>query len=394
MYADELNTLQNSIGQFISINSFFSTSSDRDTALKFMKRTTISNDLRGILFDIEADPRVVKSKPFADISSLSYFSQESEILFMVGCIFRLINIYPDDKENIWIIKMQLAENNDNELKKLFDQLKADYGGGENEADLKFFGDVLQHMGKYDSAEKVYIDVRKKCSPDDTSYAHLCYSFGVLYSNRKDFNRSLQWFQRALDRKIRTEPSDLIYIGGLYCCIGNVYMEKNDFNEATKCYNTAMDCYKRANATNHPFMASLYHGIARTQCAQKQYTNALNNYQRSLDIQKQHLTSNHPDMATNLIGIGDVYRIVGQYQLAMSHYTTSLEIRIKSLPPQHPDIAANNKKIGLLYETMKNWKEALEYYKKAVTIYRQSLPLQQASVTETEKDIHRVSSMMK
>ncbi|CAF4837601.1 unnamed protein product, partial [Rotaria sp. Silwood1] len=340
------------------------------------------------------DPRVVKSKPFADISSLSYFSQESEILFMVGCIFRLINIYPDDKENIWIIKMQLAENNDNELKKLFDQLKADYGGGENEADLKFFGDVLQHMGKYDSAEKVYIDVRKKCSPDDTSYAHLCYSFGVLYSNRKDFNRSLQWFQRALDRKIRTEPSDLIYIAGLHCCIGNIHMEKNNFDEATKCYNTAMDCYKRANATNHPDIASWYHGIARIHYAKKEYSDALNYYQRSLIIQEQRLASNHPDMALNHSGIGDVYRIVGQYELAMSHYKKSLEIRIKSLPPQHPDIAANNKQIGVLYETVKNWKEALEYYKRAATIYRLSLPPQDSNVVEIEKDIQRVSSKLK
>ncbi|CAF4743380.1 unnamed protein product, partial [Rotaria sp. Silwood2] len=118
----------------------------------------ISNDLHRILFDITADPHVVKSKPFADISLLSYFKQESEILFMVGCIFRLTNIYRDDNEQIWIIQMQLAEVNDNELKKLFDELKADYGGGENEVDLKSVGDVLQHMGKYDSAEKIYIDL--------------------------------------------------------------------------------------------------------------------------------------------------------------------------------------------------------------------------------------------
>ncbi|CAF4351719.1 unnamed protein product [Rotaria sp. Silwood2] len=394
MYADELNTIKQSIGQLISINSFFSTTADRDVALKFSNHSMISNDLHRILFDITADPHVVKSKPFADISLLSYFKQESEILFMVGCIFRLTNIYRDDNEQIWIIQMQLAEVNDNELKKLFDELKADYGGGENEVDLKSVGDVLQHMGKYDSAEKIYIDLSQKYSSDDTSYSQLCFSFGMLYKERKNFDRSLHWFQIALERKIRTGPSDLIYIGGLHCCIGNIHLEKNDFNEAMKCYNKGMDCYNRANATNHPDMASWYHGVARIYCAWKQYSDALNYYQSSLNIQQQHLSSNHPDTALNHVGIGDIYRIVGQYQNALNHYRKSLDIRMKSLPPQHQDIGSSNKKLGQLYETVNNLKEALEYYKKAATIYYQSLPPQHSNIIEIKKDIERVMLKLK
>ncbi|CAF1376916.1 unnamed protein product, partial [Rotaria sordida] len=284
-----------------------------------------------------------------------------------------------DNEQIWIIKMQLAEDDNHALKKLFNQLKADYGGGENETNLQSFGDVLQHMGKYDSAEKIYSDLRKTYSPDDTSFSHLCFSFGMLYKERKDYDRSLQWFQRALDRKIRTEPSDFVYIGGLYCCIGNIHMEKNGYNEAIKCYNTAMDYYKCANATNHPYVASLYHGIARICYAQKQYSDALDYYQRSLAIQQEHLPSNHPDMAINHTGIGDVYRSVG---------------KMKSLPPQHQDIGSSYKSIGLLYETMNNLKEALEYYKKAESIYRQSLSAQHSNVVEIAKDIQRVISKLK
>ncbi|CAF3995019.1 unnamed protein product [Rotaria sordida] len=394
MSTDELNALQQSIGQFISINSFFSTSADRDVALRFSKRSTISNDLYPILFIIEADPRIVKSKPFADITSLSYFSHESEILFMVGCIFRLTDIYHDDDDKIWIIKMQLAEDNDHDLKKLFNQLKADFGVGENEADLQAFGNVLQHMGKYDLAEKIYSGLHEQCSSDDASFSRLCVSFGMLYKERKDYDRSLQWFQRALDRKIRTQPSDFVYIGGIYCCIGNIHMEKSNNNEAMKYYNTAMDYYKHANVTSHPYVASLYHGVARIHGAQKQYTEALNYYQRSLAIQKEHLPSNHPDMAINFIGIGDVYRSVGKYQLAMDNYKTSLDIRMKSLPPQHQDIASSNRSIGLLYETMNNLKEALEYYKKAASIYRQSLSSEHSDVVGIQNDMQRIMSKLK
>ena len=61
-------------------------------AITFLKRSEITGDLCRVLFVIDADPQVVKSKPFADISSLSEFNNECEVLFMIGSIFRLIQI--------------------------------------------------------------------------------------------------------------------------------------------------------------------------------------------------------------------------------------------------------------------------------------------------------------
>ena len=74
MSIDELNTLQQSVNSFISINSFFSTST-----VPIVKMHQVSWI-------------AVKSKSVADISSLSYFSNECEVLFMIGSIFRLIKI--------------------------------------------------------------------------------------------------------------------------------------------------------------------------------------------------------------------------------------------------------------------------------------------------------------
>ncbi len=44
------------------------------------------SDLQRVLFIIDANPSVVTSEPFADIR---YFTTESEVLFMTGCVFRL-----------------------------------------------------------------------------------------------------------------------------------------------------------------------------------------------------------------------------------------------------------------------------------------------------------------
>jgi hypothetical protein len=84
------------------------------------------NDLHHVLFVIDADPGVVTSKPFANISSLSDFGNECEVLFMTGCVFRLVDIRLDHNKQIWLIQMRLCGDDEHSLKKLFDHMKKDY----------------------------------------------------------------------------------------------------------------------------------------------------------------------------------------------------------------------------------------------------------------------------
>ncbi|CAF1402648.1 unnamed protein product [Didymodactylos carnosus] len=79
---EELEQMQNSIGGFISINSFFSTSRNRLKARNFAMGSPVTEKLRRILFKIEIDPRL-PTKPFADIEGISYIPDEQEILFML-----------------------------------------------------------------------------------------------------------------------------------------------------------------------------------------------------------------------------------------------------------------------------------------------------------------------
>jgi hypothetical protein len=123
---DELNTLQHLMGKFVSISSFFSTSRNRHKAIEFLNNWDDSNDLHRILFIINADPHVVKSKPFANVSQFSDNDSESEVLFMTGCVFRLMKIDQND-DNIWIIRMQLCDDDQHNLKTLFNHMKKEYG---------------------------------------------------------------------------------------------------------------------------------------------------------------------------------------------------------------------------------------------------------------------------
>jgi len=394
MSIDELNALRRSINNFISINSFFSTSTNPDKALDFLPNSEITNDLCRVLFIIDADPRVVKSKPFADISLLSYFNDECEVLFMIGSIFRLTKIEKLKDKDVVTVHMELCDDDEHDLKELFDHMKKEYGGGNKEVNLHSFGKILRRMGIYDSAEKIYHRLLAELPPNDPSLADLYWDLGSVTLDKAAYDSSLEWFQKSLVIHEKKGSSNYQNIGNLYKSIGNVYYRKRELERALENYNKAIELFRNANDEDHSSMAHFYNNIALVYDDQKKYTEALDYYEKSLAIHKQHLPSNHPDIAGSHNNIGNVYSQLNKYDLAMEHYQQSLKIYLKSLPGDHPDIARSYNNIALIHEEKREWKEALELFEKALNIYQHALSSQHPSVLKVKANIQRVSSNLK
>jgi len=102
------------------------------------------NNLKPVLFEIDADPTMASEKPFADISELSEFGGESEILFMLGSSFRLNNVGYDRDDQVWIIRMTLYSENEHDLKQLIMHMKKRFDIGE--PTLRTLGKILWEMG--------------------------------------------------------------------------------------------------------------------------------------------------------------------------------------------------------------------------------------------------------
>jgi tetratricopeptide (TPR) repeat protein len=172
--------------------------------LELLNKSKISNDLHRILFIIDANPCVVTTKPFADISSYSYFPDESEILFMIGSIFRLLNIYQNN-EQIWIIQLILCGDDEHDLKNLFEYMKESHADSDNEATLLSFGQVLYKMSKYDQAEKYYYRLLNEPLLNNSSRSHLYYSLGLVTMDKGNYDLSLMWLNKSLEIKMQTNP---------------------------------------------------------------------------------------------------------------------------------------------------------------------------------------------
>jgi tetratricopeptide (TPR) repeat protein len=148
---DELKLIQSNVGQFISMNSFLSTSHQRQIAVSFLETIELTNDIGRILFEIDIDPRQ-KTKPFSNIDRLSYFKSEDEVLIMLGALFRVQSIHENAKKQIWIVHITRASEDDFYLKETFAHMKEKIG---DETNLHSIGKILTEMGEYKQAQKCY-----------------------------------------------------------------------------------------------------------------------------------------------------------------------------------------------------------------------------------------------
>ena len=78
MSKEEIQMLNQSIGEFISMNSFLSTSINRQQARAFLSHADPSLDIQPVFFEIDADPRLNNIKPFSNITSVSYFPEKKK----------------------------------------------------------------------------------------------------------------------------------------------------------------------------------------------------------------------------------------------------------------------------------------------------------------------------
>jgi hypothetical protein len=209
MSARELRQLERMQGQLISINSFFSTSTDDELAYSFLTNPDASADLQKVIFDIDADPQVVTSKPFANIKEHSYFNDEVEVLFMLGSIFRIESIQRNDK-GVCVIRMTLCNEDAHELKSVLMHMKEQMGsGGTN---LHTLGKILQNMGEFKLAAQYLTKFVSKLLPNNPVLRSVYKDLSQVTSQNGDFDTSMQWKKKMLaiqDKPIHTSPGEHI-----------------------------------------------------------------------------------------------------------------------------------------------------------------------------------------
>ena len=372
---NELKALQQSVGTVISINSFLSTTLYRAVADIYIGEA--ADDLEKVLFKINFDPSIDGIKPFADVTLLSQYPQEGEILFMLGSIFRIDKITCDEN-GIWIIELNLCSDHDQVLKPIFRFLRQE--ANRCEFDLLAFGNVLHDMGEFDGAKRYYQQCLNILPADDQIWKSYCYYLlGLIATKDGEDKQAFNLLNQSLVIRSQILPSSDPSIADTKGAMARLCFINSQLDEALKLYQEALIIFHKAFSADDLTSAMTYTNIAVVYNAQKKYSEALDNHLKALAIRKKHLPPDHFRFGTSYNNFGEVYQGLGKYDVALEYYKLAQKVFKKSLPSRHVDKAILSVNIASIFTMKGRFEEALTLNKTAFAICR--------SIWSTTENLH-------
>ncbi|CAF1353303.1 unnamed protein product [Didymodactylos carnosus] len=231
---DELDKIRSSLNQYVSMNSFLSTSFNQQSALSFVSSTASTDQLRRVLFEINIDP-TINTKPYADISKKSYFKNEREVLFFLGSIFQIIDVRDDNGQVI--IVLNLCSEQNHKFKELFEHLKSKIG---EKTDLASFGSLLFQISDYERSEKYYNRLLMTLEHNEYSSRASCYQgLGVIAKRQGLYDIAIKHNEESLRLNLLL-PNNYKNTAANYQSLAVAYEGKEDYVNALKHFNNAVD----------------------------------------------------------------------------------------------------------------------------------------------------------
>ncbi|CAF0815753.1 unnamed protein product [Adineta ricciae] len=380
MSNEELKKLKQSAGQFVSINSFFSATLDRNRAIACIENT---DNFVPILFEIDAEPNLSTDKPFANIKGQT-LNRDEEILFMLGSIFQIMDIFTYQR-SIWIVKLKLCSDSSRQLDMI-----------EDENQLLSFGHVLMTMGKIEEAEIYYRRLLEDFESNKHTDLARCYeALGNVADEKCDYDMALHFYEKSLRNNLSEPSKRSLDIASNYNNIGEIQQKKGYFKKAIENYEKALDVlgeYPLGKGLVKQAICFNNIGIACQE--QHAYKEALSYYRKAYEIRRKNFPHDETSLGMSYNNIGNAYYLLKLYTDAIYYYQEALKLYKKTLPPHHPKYASTCNNIGAIYDDQGKYNEALSFYTDAAKIYRNIYPSTHPNVIKIEENIQRVLTKVK
>ncbi|CAF3160698.1 unnamed protein product [Rotaria sp. Silwood2] len=193
MTSDEIEKVEASQGGLLSFNNFLSTTLDEKIAIQFAEKAYNNPHVIAVLFNIEINPKN-SSVPFAFIDKQSTYKYESEMLFSMHTVFRILGAQ-EIKPRFWQINLATTSDNDEQLQKLTDYFRKEIEGSSPWAKL---GHLMLKMGEFNQAEELYApQLHTTDEKNWRQHAHLNHQLGYIYGERGDYKTALSYYEKTL-----------------------------------------------------------------------------------------------------------------------------------------------------------------------------------------------------
>ncbi|CAF4323474.1 unnamed protein product [Rotaria sp. Silwood2] len=397
MSADELQLIKNNIGEFISINTFLSTTTIRSIAIDFSGNGCQRPQYESVLLHITIDLTLTNVKPYANISHLSSMEDENEILLSLGTVFTIdsVEIFNDE---LWLINLTLANHNNTHVKNILNHLRMRSFSVD---DGLMFGLCLEAMDEtqkakqyykilfdelpfnplytnellndemLEVAEQFYVGNLTRLISDYEPYQTRLYDRNGVYSPNSTYEykhililhaKEQEFFETnsdIIDRSIIPDPA----VGKMNMVFGLQLCRKAYFSDALKYFKLAIEIYHQVFCSFvHPELYFLFYFYGYLCYEKLDLDEAVARCCHALDIAQGKVDD---------VDIGIIYNILGLIFYEAEDYCESLiyfEMALDLLPSDHDIVVTILTDMGHLHRQDQNYQKALKYYNEALHIH--------------------------
>ncbi|CAF0944497.1 unnamed protein product [Adineta steineri] len=342
---------------FISMNTFFSTSTYSPTAVMFAGDSAESTS-RSILFEIEVDTKI-DTKPYAYLNENVNQDSEREVLFSIGSTFRVDSIEEEALGQTELVKLVLSKSENMQIQKMKLHWENLLNLDKNPLRETAWGTFLFTIGEYNAAEEYFLELLTSQPMDDESLWAIHSDLGRTYYEKEDWEKSLSHYRQALQiiekylsrsqinmtrHKLYTS-SHLIRGKSVLCNdIAGVLQKMEDYDNAFELYQTALAIDTDIGYGNPDLyeVAKTYNNIGLLYMDKNDNEKAFEYVDKAREIcSSPMIDSGSVDMDSNLAAIynniGLIHKTKGNFKSATNAFKKSVELAKKTLPENHPSL---------------------------------------------------------
>ena len=279
--SEDLEKLQQNLGGLWSFNCFLSTSVKKDAAKSFAQwfRSPLLN---GVLLEIQIDSST-SSVPFSPIRDISAFPNEEEILFSIGTVFRINQVYRIE-DGLWKINLTLTDDRDSSLNQLTDHIRRSLGQGSG---WRQMGQLMIKMQRFDKAREIYYELMKGVASDnhpDNAFIHN--QLGFIEKQLGYLDRACSHYETSIRLKLEAMPPNDPRLSSTYSNIGVILKKLNKPDKALEYFQLVLEIDLAASAPNRLEIATDYNNIGSVFDGQGKLCRSLEELSKSI----RHQTS--------------------------------------------------------------------------------------------------------
>lgn len=381
---EELERMRANIHGLISLNTYFSTSTDREVAYQFSGEGYGRPYLESIIFMIHIKPNV-KTKPFANIQKFSYMKDEGEVLFSAGTVFRIGGVQALN-DGVWSIELELTNDVQDRFNEFMRYMRTEIPGRPT---LFTMGNFLSEMGDLKKAEQYY-ELLLNDFEHTNNLGAVSIAIAMVHYHKADYSNAIRYCEIGLKElnSLRDIHPDL---ATGYNLRGMIHFQMGELDDAMHYLRRALKIHQETLPSDDIFIASDLNNIASVDLQAKRYDQAFKTFEQVLKIKLSILPKDHPSIARTYVNIAGVYTEQRNWTVALKYLDEALVIQQKILPSTHLDLSVSYIKKAEIFMEQKQFHIAIGFCQQALNIQLQNLPLNSRylgktySILATSKD---------